>query len=76
MNLNIFRRIKIFYMRRTTIFKQLIFKCVIPAVLALLVLGLFNYLQTKKNLKESINTKNKNYIRGNYPHYGVSGCSS
>ncbi|MGE0089466.1 MAG: SpoIIE family protein phosphatase [Bacteroidales bacterium] len=46
-------------MRRTTIFKQLILNVVIPAVLALLVLGLFNYLQTKKNLTESINTKNK-----------------
>ncbi|MDX9697014.1 MAG: hypothetical protein RBT49_14580, partial [Bacteroidales bacterium] len=59
MNLNIFRRVKVFYMRRTTIFKQLILNVVIPAVMALLVLGLFNYLQTKKNLTESINTKNK-----------------
>ncbi|MFP4025391.1 MAG: SpoIIE family protein phosphatase [Thiohalospira sp.] len=46
-------------MRRTTIFKQLILNVVIPAVLALLVLGVFNYTQTKRNLIESINTKNK-----------------
>jgi serine phosphatase RsbU (regulator of sigma subunit) len=59
MKLNVFRRIKIFYMRRTTIFKQLILNVVIPAVLALLVLGFFNYTQTKYNLKESISTKNK-----------------
>lgn len=59
MKFNIFRRIKIFYMRRTTIFKQLILNVVIPAVLALLVLGFFNYTQTKINLKQSISTKNK-----------------
>ncbi|OFX83940.1 MAG: hypothetical protein A2W99_03720 [Bacteroidetes bacterium GWF2_33_16] len=59
MKLNLFRRAKIFYMRRTTIFKQLILNVVIPAVLALLVLGFFNYTQTKYNLKESISTKNK-----------------
>jgi len=46
-------------MRRTTIFKQLILNVVIPAVLALLVLGVFNYRQTKNNLVDSINTKNK-----------------
>jgi len=46
-------------MRRTTIFKQLILNVVIPAVMALLVLGFFNYTQTKINIKESINTKNK-----------------
>jgi len=59
MKFNIFRRVKLFYMRRTTIFKQLILNVVIPAVMALLVLGFFNYTQTKKNLKESIYTKNK-----------------
>ncbi|HAN18517.1 MAG: hypothetical protein A2X13_08190 [Bacteroidetes bacterium GWC2_33_15] len=59
MKLNFFRRIKIFYMRRTTIFKQLILNVVIPAVLALLIMGFFNYTQTKNNLIESINTKNK-----------------
>ncbi|MFO7829586.1 MAG: SpoIIE family protein phosphatase [Bacteroidales bacterium] len=46
-------------MRRTTIFKQLILNVVIPAVLALLVLGVFNYTQTKNNLLDSINTKNE-----------------
>jgi len=46
-------------MRKTTIFKQLILNVVIPAVLALLILGFFNYTQTKKNLINSINTKNK-----------------
>jgi len=46
-------------MRRTTIFKQLILNVVIPAVLALLVLGIFNYTQTKNNLIDSINTKNE-----------------
>src|SRR6056297_1412230 len=55
----IYRRLKIFYMRRTTIFKQLILNVVIPAVLALLVLGIFNYTQTKNNLIDSINTKNE-----------------
>ncbi|MEE4198377.1 MAG: SpoIIE family protein phosphatase [Bacteroidales bacterium] len=46
-------------MRRTTIFKQLILNVVIPAVLALLVLGVFNYTQTKNNLIDSIKTKNE-----------------
>ncbi len=55
----LYRRLKIFYMRRTTIFKQLILNVVIPAVLALLVLGVFNYTQTKNNLLDSINTKNE-----------------
>jgi len=53
------RRIKLYYMRKTTIFKQLILNVVIPAVLALLILGAFNYTQTKRNLVESIDTKNR-----------------
>lgn len=48
-----------YYMRKTTIFKQLILNVVIPAVLALLILGAFNYNQTKTNLIDSIDTKNK-----------------
>ena len=52
-------RIKQYYMRRTTIFKQLILNVVIPAVSALLVLGVFNYNQTKTNFVNSINEKNK-----------------
>lgn len=46
-------------MRKTTIFKQLILNVVIPAVMALLILGAFNYNQTKSNLIESIDTKNR-----------------
>ncbi|MFC2152860.1 HAMP domain-containing protein, partial [Bacteroidota bacterium] len=46
-------------MRKTTIFKQLILNVVIPAVSALLILGAFNYNQTKTNLIESIDTKNR-----------------
>ena len=53
------RKVKIYYMRKTTIFKQLILNVVIPAVLALLILGVFNYTQTKRNIVNSINTKNK-----------------
>jgi len=53
------KRIKKYYMRRTTIFKQLILNVVIPAVSALLILGVFNYNQTKSNIIDSINTKNK-----------------
>ena len=53
------RRIKLYYMRRTTIFKQLILNVVIPAVSALLILGAFNYTQTKSILIDSSDTKNK-----------------
>ena len=53
------RKVKIYYMRKTTIFKQLILNVVIPAVLALLILGVFNYTQTKRNIVNSINTKNR-----------------
>lgn len=52
-------KVKRYYMRKTTIFKQLILNVVIPAVSALLILGVFNYNQTKTNLVNSINTKNK-----------------
>jgi serine phosphatase RsbU (regulator of sigma subunit) len=48
-----------YYMRKTTIFKQLILNVVIPAVMALLILGAFNYNQTKTNLIDSIDTKNQ-----------------
>lgn len=51
--------VKRYYMRKTTIFKQLILNVVIPAVSALLILGVFNYNQTKNNLVNSINDKNK-----------------
>ncbi|PLX17178.1 MAG: hypothetical protein C0597_07310 [Marinilabiliales bacterium] len=53
------RRIKLYYMRKTTIFKQLILNVVIPAISALLILGAFNYSQTKRNLVDSIDNKNK-----------------
>ncbi len=46
-------------MRKTTIFKQLILNVVIPAVAALLILGAFNYNQTKSNLIDSIDNKNR-----------------
>ncbi|MDA3954345.1 MAG: SpoIIE family protein phosphatase [Bacteroidales bacterium] len=46
-------------MRKTTIFKQLILNVVIPAVSALLILGAFNYTQTKSILIDSSDTKNK-----------------
>ena len=46
-------------MRRTTIFNQLILNVVIPAVLALLILGFFNYKQTKNNIVESNRVKNE-----------------
>ena len=45
--LKFIRRFKLYYMRKTTIFKQLILNVVIPAVSALLILGAFNYIQTK-----------------------------
>lgn len=53
------RRIKIYYMRKTTIFKQLILNVVIPAIAALLILGAFNYTQTKRNLVDAIDNKNR-----------------
>jgi len=59
MLLKLIRKIKLYYMRKTTIFKQLILNIVIPAVSALLILGAFNYSQTKSILIESIDTKNK-----------------
>lgn len=59
MFLKLFRKINLYYMRKTTIFKQLILNVVIPAVSALLILGVFNYNQTKSILIESIDTKNK-----------------
>ena len=52
-------KIKRFLMKRTTIFNQLILNVVIPAVLALLVLGFFNYKQTKNNIVESNRVKNE-----------------
>lgn len=57
--LKFIRRFNIYYMRKTTIFKQLILNVVIPAVSALLILGAFNYMQTKSILIESGDTKNR-----------------
>lgn len=48
-----------YIMKRTTIFKQLILNVVIPAVSALLILGFYNYRQTKTNIVNTINTKNE-----------------
>ena len=45
--------------KRTTIFKQLIFNVVLPAVLGLLILGVLNYTHTKNILIESNRTKNQ-----------------
>jgi serine phosphatase RsbU (regulator of sigma subunit) len=45
--------------KRTTIFRQLIFNVVLPAILGLLVLGLLNYTHTKSILLESNRTKNQ-----------------
>ena len=45
--------------KRTTIFRQLIFNVVLPAILGLLVLGIINYTHTKNILLESNRTKNK-----------------
>lgn len=59
MPLKFIRKIKIYYMRKTTIFKQLILNVVIPAVSALLILGAFNYNQTKSILIEASDSKNK-----------------
>lgn len=46
--------------KRTTIFRQLIFNIVLPAVLALLVLGVLNFQHTRNILLET--SKNKNAI--------------
>lgn len=45
--------------KRTTIFRQLIFNVVLPAVLGLLILGILNYTHTKNILVESNVTKNR-----------------
>jgi serine phosphatase RsbU (regulator of sigma subunit) len=45
--------------KRTTIFRQLIFNVVLPAVLGLLILGILNYTHTKSILIESNKTKNQ-----------------
>jgi serine phosphatase RsbU (regulator of sigma subunit) len=45
--------------KRTTIFRQLIFNVVLPAVLGLLILGILNYTHTKSILVESNITKNR-----------------
>jgi phosphoserine phosphatase RsbU/P len=45
--------------KRTTIFKQLILNIVIPAILALLVLGIINVQQTYSILEESSKSKSK-----------------
>lgn len=43
----------------TTIFKQLIYNVIIPALAALIILGIINYQNTKKILLESNATKNR-----------------
>jgi phosphoserine phosphatase RsbU/P len=45
-------------MKRTTIFKQLIFNVVFPAFVALILLGILNYIQTRSNIIESNRNKN------------------
>ncbi len=45
--------------KRTTIFRQLIFNVVLPAVIGLMVLGVLNYTHTKTILIESNKTKNR-----------------
>lgn len=45
-------------MRQTTIFRQLIYNIVLPVVLALLVLGVINFRNTRLILKESRETRN------------------
>ncbi|MCB8994592.1 MAG: SpoIIE family protein phosphatase [Bacteroidales bacterium] len=45
--------------KRTTIFKQLIFNVVLPAVLGLMILGIINYSHTKNILLESNRQKNQ-----------------
>ena len=48
--------------KRTTIFRQLIFNVVFPVVVAVFLLGILNYLQTRNNIVES--SKNKNQLIG------------
>jgi phosphoserine phosphatase RsbU/P len=45
-------------MKRTTIFKQLIFNVVFPVIVALFLLGILNYIQTRSNIIESNRKKN------------------
>ncbi|NOZ46558.1 MAG: SpoIIE family protein phosphatase [Chlorobi bacterium] len=45
-------------MKKTTIFKQLILNVVIPSVLALIILAILNYLNTKRILNKSYDEKN------------------
>ena len=45
-------------MRRTTIFKQLIYNVVIPVVIALLLLGIINFQNTRRILIKSNDEKN------------------
>lgn len=45
--------------QQTTIFRQLIFNVVFPAIIALIVLGVLNYQNTKKILVNSNNEKNR-----------------
>ncbi|MBE9467438.1 MAG: SpoIIE family protein phosphatase [Bacteroidetes bacterium] len=46
------------FKKSTTIFRQLIINVVLPAVVALLILGILNYQNTKKILVESSEAKN------------------
>ncbi len=45
--------------KQTTIFKQLIFNVVFPALLALIILGILNYFHTRKILVDGIKTQNE-----------------
>ncbi len=44
---------------KTTIFRQLIYNVIVPALVALLILGIVNYQHTRKIMIESNNTKNE-----------------
>lgn len=46
-------------MKRTTIFRQLIYNVVLPVLIALMILGVLNYVQTRKNIIESHQKKNQ-----------------
>lgn len=46
------------YMKQTSIFRQLIFNVVIPVVIALLLLGVFNFRSTRVLLREHRETRN------------------
>ncbi len=53
--------------KRTTIFRQLILSVVFPVIVALFLLGVLNYLQTRNNILESNKKKNQS-ITGEIKH--------